>query len=327
MVSGITSANSGYAISYSDIKDMNTETTVEDESIFETVYGEDSDGDGVESSYSSNSTAENAELLYEQLEAVEDEQGVILNAWNDFKEFTNIGTSVEKCDAAIEQYKNGEISYEEAAAVIDNFDFKQESSLNLFSNIVTSAVAIAAGACTGGLGAIVVGAAAGAATKAGFKTIDRATNDVEGDALDAKQILQDAASGAVTGGVAVATAGTGANTYQNGIQIGSTVLKGTAACAVKSSRTGIITGSISSAANYMIDCTFDDDKDFNAKELMEVTATGAAVGGTVGAIMGTANGVLRSSGVLQASDSNTATNSVCSAEYKILNDRLRSAAA
>ena len=321
MVNGITAINSEVPINYSDIMALNSGiSSNDDESIFASAYG----------SEENVNSDKNVEELYAQLSEVEDKQGAIMNAWNGVKEFTNIGTSVEKCDEAIEKYKNGEITFEEAAAEIDNFDAKQDSSLNLFSNIATSFTALAAGAAvvaTGGAAApVVAGALAGAATKVTVKAADRATNDVEGDTLDAKQIAKDALSGALTGGTAVATAGTGANTFKNGMHVGTKTLEGAKACAIKSAKTGVITGTISGAANYSIDCAFDEDKDFSAKELAKTTGTSAVVGGTVGLIMGGTNGVLRSNHILQAADDNVLVNATSSAGYKITNDRIRAIA-
>jgi len=319
MVSSISSNEN--VLNYSDFLALNSGVSSSDEN-----------NESIFNSAGTDDTGENVEALYEQLSEVEAEQGVISDSWNNIKEFTNIGTSVEKCDNAIEKYKNGEITFEEAQAEIENFDSKQESSLNLFSNIAVGFAALAAGAAivaTGGAAAapIIAGVLAGAATKAGIKAADRATNDVKGDTLDAKQIAQDALSGAVTGGVAVATAGTGANTFENGFTIGSATLQRTAACAAKSARTGVITGAISGAANYTIDCTFDDDKEFSAGGLAQSTAAGAAVGGTVGVIMGSTNGVLRSNHILNAADDNVTANAVSSTGYKITNDRIRAIAA
>lgn len=288
---------------------------------------------------------ENVDALYTQLSEVEDKQGIFSNAWNDIKEATNIGTSVEKCDEAIQKYQKGEITFEEASAIIDEFAAKQDSSLNLFSNIATGVAAIAV--ATASAAAIVasggtatplvlagIGAATGAATKAGFKFTDRATNEVDGDAADAKQIVKDGLSGAVTGGIAAATMGTGSAAES----LGSSVAKS----AARSMKTGAITGSISGASNYMIDTTFDDDKDFKFTELLGATASNAAAGTVVGGIMGSANGAMKYTGVLKnggmvkdagngvlthTSTRDIVANSACSAEYKVVNDRIRSIAA
>ncbi len=304
--------------------DFNSNSSIDDTSIFL---------DADDTSYESSNN--NIDELYEQLDQVKSEQGIFSKGWNNFKEALNIGTSVEKCDDAIERYKNGEISFEEASMEIEEFSSKQKSSLNLFSNIATSVLAIGAVAavtvCTGGIGtaaAIAIGAGTGAVTKAGFKLTDRSTNDIEGDALDGKQIAKDALSGAVTGGVAAATMGTAGSA------------SGVKAAAKGCTETGIKTGAMAGSSNYVIDCAFDDDKDFNIKDFTVDTITSAAVGGTVGGIMGTTNGLLRANGILKsgcnletmvsssqnASLENVAANSACTTSYKVLNDRIRAIA-
>lgn len=286
---------------------------------------------------SSENIEENAEILSEKLDSIEASNGVILDGWNSFKETVGIGSSVAKCDEAIERYKNGEITFEEASQMIDEFGTRQESSLNLFSNIATSIAAIGtvaavvATVATGGLlapVAIAVGAGAGALTKAGFKTIDRATNEVEGDALNGKEIAKDALSGAVTGGIAVWSMGTASTA--------SSVGQAVKGCAI----TGVKTGAISGASNYSIDCAFDEDKEFNAGEFVRTTAENAAVGGVVGAFMGGVNGSLHAKGLLksgcnyktminsnQSNINDVAANSVCTAEYKVVTDRIKNIAA
>lgn len=299
-------------------------------------------------------TEESADVLYEQLEAIQAENGAILDGWNTFKEKVGIGTSADKCEQAIEQYKNGEITFEEAQKTIEEFGNKQDNSLNLFSNIASSTVSIlavtlgtAAGICaapfTAGasLGLMAAGfgiaAGAGAATKASFKAIDRATNDIEGDALDGKQLAKDAATGAITGAIAGATMGNG-SAAEN---LSASIVKS----ATKSAKTGVITGSVSGAANYSIDCAFDENKDFNFGEFALTTAQNAAVGGVVGGIMGGSNGALKSLKIVKNGGkieqiitetgekrfTNTTSNDIianatCSAEYKIVNDRVRAMA-
>lgn len=297
-----------------------------------------------ENIFASKTNNKETEYLNSLLDSKMEEQGVFSKGWNEFKEVLNVGTSKEKCEEFIEKYKNGEMSFEEAVNKIEEFDNKQESSLNLFSNIVTSFTAIAAGTAaaaaviaTGGIltpvvAAALAGAGAGALTKAGFKLTDRATNKVKGDALDGKQIAKDCLSGAVTGAIAGATMGNGtaANTLKDSIQISAT----------KAAKTGIITGSVAGSSNYVIDCAFDKDKKFNADEFLATTAESAIIGGVVGGIMGTANGTMRSFGIIRhggmvkgntfnvqnASSQDIFANSLCSAEYKFVNDRIRAIA-
>lgn len=286
----------------------------------------------------------NAAALEDELAAVQDEQGVFMNAWDDFKGFLGVGTSSSKCEDAIERYKNGDISYEEALSEIEKFDTKQSSSLDLFANIATGVSAVVAGTAaaaavvaTGGAAAPAViaalaGAGAGAVTKSGVKFTDRATNNIKDDALDGKQIAKDAISGAISGAISAATIG-------NGSVIGAK------AGAIKSAKLGVKTGAISGSSNYLLDCAFDENKDFNVGELALNTASGALVSGAVGGIMGAANCTLKSNKLLtsggkletvkdaagnqvlaHSSARDIAANSLCSTEYKLLNKGIRDAA-
>lgn len=279
-----------------------------------------------------NVSQENFIQLNQQLNTVKDEQGIFSKGWNNFKELLNLGTSVDKCEDAIEKYKKGQISFEEASMEIEEFSSKQKSSLNLFSNIATSIAAIGAVAAatvlTGGIGiaaAVAIGACSGAITKTGFKLLDRSTNEIQGDALNAKQIAKDALSGAVTGGVAAATMGTAGGA--------SSVKSAVSGC----TKTGIKTGAIAGSSNYLIECAFEEDQKFNVKDFALNTISNAAVGAAVGGIMGGTNGLLRANGILKsgcnlqamvsstqnASLGNVAANSACTTSYKVLNDRIR----
>ena len=136
-----------------------------------------SDNDVSIFSNSMSTSDDNVDSLQMQLDTVEQKQGFLSNAWNDIKETTGLGTSVKKCDEAIEKYKNGEISFEEASNTIDEFSQKQDSSLDLFSNIATGVAAIAAASlagaaivASGGTATPLVLAAIGAGTGAVTKT-------------------------------------------------------------------------------------------------------------------------------------------------------------
>lgn len=267
---------------------------------------------------------ESIEELENKLKATKENNGVILSAWNNLKEAVNLGSSVDKCDKAIDDYKNGKISFEDASKELDKYGERQKKSLDLFGNITAGvgALAVVAGVAatvaSGGTLAPVtiglIGAGAGAVGKAGLKLADRATNKVDNDALDAKQIVKDGLSGAVTGALSALTPGTGA---------GSFAANGAKQCAINSAKTGVVTGAIAGASNYSIDCAFEKDVDFNAGDLVKNTVAGAAVGATVGVFMGGTNGALRSAGKLTAADTDIAANCVSSAGYKVTGDRVR----
>lgn len=231
------------------------------------------------------------EALTSKLNDVKNEQGAISSAWNSLKCLTGIGSSTKKCEQAIQDFKNGKITYEEADNIISEFSTKQKNSVNFVANIATgiAAVAVVASAvATGGLslGIIAAGAAVGAATKAGIKFADRATNKVEGDALDAKQIAKDALSGAVDGGVSVATMGIGSAAVTGKTVAEQTIKQTVIQGAASGAKAGAISGAVTGAADYSIEAAFEEDVDFNLKDLAANTAMTAAGGAVAGGIMG-----------------------------------------
>ena len=153
------------------------------------------------------SNTQNASALETQFETVQKEQGILGKAWDGIKNFFHIGLSSNDVKETIEQYKNGEISYEDVQSTIESFDKKQEGAVNIIANAATGLTTAGIAVATGGIGALAVGAAIGGATKAGLKTLDRATNNIEGDALDAKQIAKDGLTGAIDGAISTVTAG------------------------------------------------------------------------------------------------------------------------
>ena len=238
------------------------------------------------------------EKLEKKLEKINKEQGIFQKAFNEVKEGLNIGTSNEKCEGAIEKFKNGEITYEEAEAEIEGYDVKQDSGLNVFANILCSIAAVAVGtlvtvatcgaaapAVVGAL-AVAAGAGAGAVTKAGVKVIDRSTNKVQGDDFEGKEIARDMLSGAVTGATAAATMGTGSAATTAGSVAKTTILSAVKAGA----KEGAITGAVAGGANYAIDCAIDGEE-FNLGDFAKTTAENAVIGGIAGGtISGTCHG-------------------------------------
>lgn len=224
-----------------------------------------------------------AQFLQEKLGAIEDEQGFLGNIWNGVKEITTLGVSQSDCENMLEKYKNGEISFDEAVNYLDEYDSKQETMSGLLSNIITGIGAIAVATTTAGVGlgflpAFKAGAPIGAAIKAGVNFLDRATNDIEGDALDAKQIAKDAISGAITGTTSAVASGVGA-----GIRHGNITES-----IVNGMKCGAICGSASGATSYITDVAFGD-KEFSFGDLTTNTlvsgATSTLVGGFVGGTM------------------------------------------
>ena len=237
-------------------------------------------------------TDENIQALEAQLNGVVKEQGIFSKAWNWVKCKTGIGASSEKCSSAIEDYKNGKITLEEAQQKISEFSTKQKNSVNLVANVATGVVAVLAvgsAVLTGGMSLAVgaaIGAAVGAGTKAGIKLLDRATNKVEGDALDGKQIAKDALSGAVDGAVSIATMGIG-STAMAGKTVAEQTLKSTIIQGAKyGAIDGAVSGAVTGAADYTIEAAIEDDVEFELDEFAKSTLSNAAGGALAGGVLG-----------------------------------------
>ncbi len=235
---------------------------------------------------------EKISALEDKLKSAKEELGLISSGINALKGFLGLGSNTKKCEKAIENYKSGKISYEEADKIISEFSSKHSGFVNLAANIATGVVAVLAvgsAVATGGLSlaaAAGIGAAAGALTKTGIKFADRATNKVKGDALDAKQIAKDAVTGAVDGAVSVATMGIGAGTVTaktvatQGLK--ETIIKGAASGA----KAGAISGAASGATDYTVEAALEKDVEFNTKDLLKQTAETALGGAIAGGAMG-----------------------------------------
>ena len=222
--------------------------------------------------------------LNESFSEVQDEQGLIGKLWNGFKNLTGLGLSSNDVQEKIEQYEQGEITYEEALDTIESFSDKQEGAVNLIANTITGVATAGITIATGGAGALLMGAAIGGAAKAGVKTLDRATNNVEGDALDAKEIVKDSLTGAVDGMVSAATAG-----LIKAPIAGQTVKQAVKQGAIQGATSGAITGGVTGATDYTVN-TIADDEEFTFEGLLQTTAqnaiTGAVFGGVLGGITG-----------------------------------------
>ncbi len=231
------------------------------------------------------------DFLENKLSSVKEEQGLFSSAWNKLKCITGIGSSTKKCEQAIQDYKNGKISYEEADSIISGFSQKQKNSVNLVANIATGVAAVAvvgSAFLTGGLSlGVVAGAAAvGGATKAGIKFLDRATNKKTGDALDAKQITKDVLTGAVDGAVSVATMGIGATTVTAKTVAEQTLKETIKKGAIAGAEAGAISGAVTGASDYTIEAALEEDVQFNIGDLASATITTAAGGALAGGVMG-----------------------------------------
>ncbi len=227
---------------------------------------------------------ESVEALEDTFESVSDEQGIIGKLWNGFKNLTGLGLGSNDVKDSIEQYENGEITYEEALETIESYETKQDGAVeiaaNAISGVITGVVAIG----TLGTG-LAGGAVIGGAVKTAVKTLDRATNEVDGDAIDAKEMAKDFVTGAVDGAVSVATAGmfeaTGAVS-----SLKEAVIDG-----VKTGvKSGTITGAVTGAADYTVEAIAEEDVDFTLQGLASTTLQNAVAGGVMGGVIGGVTG-------------------------------------
>ena len=224
---------------------------------------------------------ENIESLKEEFETAQDEQGFLGKLWDGFKNLTGLGHSSNDVEDKIEQYENGEITYEEALNSIDSFKQKQDGMVNIIANTVTGLATAGLTIATGGVGALAAGALIGGLTKAGLKTLDRATNNVEGDAIDVKEIIKDGATGAVDGLVSAATAG-----LVKGPIAGQTVKEAVKQGAIQGAKAGAISGAVTGATDYTVEAAVEEDKEFTFEGLLTTTAQNALSGTIFGGLFG-----------------------------------------
>ncbi len=235
------------------------------------------------------------DYLKSELEKENDEQGILGDIWNNFKSFVGIGLSSEKCEKAIEDYENGNISFNEAKDKISSFKTKQNTVIDMATNVaagVGTSLILGSAVLSGGLsiGIVLAGAAIGAGIKAGLKFIDRATNEKQGDALDAKKIIKDGCSGGANGIITVSTLGLAPLAKEGAITVSTVAKESIKDTAIKGVVTGAelgaFAGGASGASNYTIEAAFEDDVDFNAGEMLETTVKSAGIGAFFGAILG-----------------------------------------
>ena len=234
-------------------------------------------------SYQPQTKDAQVQKLQNTLIQAKNEQGVIGKTWDGIKGLTGIGLSEKKCQKYINNVQNGSMSYDEAYSKISKYSGKQKSGVNLITGITTGVVTAAAlgfAPVTGGA-SILAAAGIGAATKAGLKTVDRATNNIQNDAFNAKQIAKDGLSGALDGAVSAATIGIGKEAVLSATTAKEAMKQG----AIAGAKGGAISGAAIGAGDYSIDCAFGDQK-FEADDLIINTVYGAAAGAATGAVIG-----------------------------------------
>ena len=225
----------------------------------------------------------NINYLYQRFEEIKSKQGFIGKFFNEVKESFKLGKTQSNCESKLHEYKTGKISFEQALQYIEDFEKKQENFKDLATNITTGVGAIAATALSAGsagtIGAILAitkGAPVGALIKTSLNTVDRATNDIEDDALDLKEMSKDAIKGATVGATSAISSNMVLGVKQG--KFGLSVLN--------SAKCGVACGAASGAINYTADVAYDGERKFNFGELSRNVATSALVSGTVGAAVG-----------------------------------------
>ena len=237
----------------------------------------------VQDTYQPQTMNAQVQNLQNTLNNAKNEQGIIGKAWDGIKGLTGIGLSEKKCQKYINNVQNGTMSYDEAFSKISKYSGKQKSGVNLITGISTGVVTAAAlgfAPLTGGA-SILAAAGIGAATKAGLKTVDRATNNIQNDAFNIKQIAKDGLSGALDGAVSTATVGIGKEAVLSATTAKEAMKQG----AIAGAKGGAISGAAIGAGDYSIDCAFGDQK-FEADDLIINTAYGAVAGAATGAVIG-----------------------------------------
>ena len=237
-----------------------------------------------------NNTVKTAQVenLKTQYSQVQKEQGFLGKAWNGLKNLFGTKYSSKNVEKTIEQVEKGEISADEAQKMISEYQQRQKSGANTLASVATAFAivgSIALAPFSGGA-SLALGAAVGAGTRVGLKTLDRASNNIKGDEIDKKEMAKDAIVGGVEGLVTVATMGLGSAAVQTSKETGKVLVKETVKTGIKQgAKAGAIDGGSTNAATYMADVAVGDEE-FSAAELLSTTTQGAAIGGTIGGVTG-----------------------------------------
>lgn len=154
--------------------------------------------------------------LEERYKEVTDKQGffsdrrtmaVSLDTIKAYNVLFKISPSLEniKYKNAVDLYKDGKLTYEEAQTNINTLEKTNEIATNLAANVVTSFLVTAIGLFAKGKfktslpKTAAIGVLAGAVIKPLFNIADRALNNIKGDEFDLKKIGKDAFFGAING--------------------------------------------------------------------------------------------------------------------------------
>lgn len=178
--------------------------------------------------YSENThSSEKTDMLKDEFDRIQNEQGFIGKAWNGIKSI--FGGGSKKVEKTLDKYQKGEISFEEASQVLEKYEAGQKMSVDVAADLLSGIIAFGAFALavpTGGTSlaaGLALSAAAGAGIKIGVKAGDAAAGKRE---YSGKDLLYDTATGAVNGLLAPVTNGIGASVTKTvGTKLGLTIAK------------------------------------------------------------------------------------------------------
>lgn len=155
-----------------------------------------------------------AKKMYAELLKTKEEQGLIGNLWDSFKNLTKIGAGSNKVEVAIKKLNSGEITAEQAQEILQNYQDGQKTCLDVVVDMISSIVSVGAfvAAVPSGGASLPVGLAVSTALstgiKVGIKGIDAKTNGRE---YNSKNLLYDVVTGSVNGLLAPVTNGLGSS--------------------------------------------------------------------------------------------------------------------
>lgn len=225
-------------------------------------------------SFSSEPSTENASQLETYYASVSDKGGIISKGTDKIKSLFNMKGSSKDVQNAIEQYKNGLISYDEANNKIKEYESGQNSSTGALTTALSAiggyiGSALIASKGTGAGKTAAAAALIGAGIKAAAGIFDRATNKVSGDTLNLKDLTTDVSKGLITGAIT-----SGASMLSSDKFI------------VPSAANGAITGAITGAATGVTDYSIDSiagNGDFSINDMIAQSVKYAAGGTLIGA--------------------------------------------
>lgn len=212
----ITSINTVDKVNYSENINSVSTTQEEEEELFSSNVDLENQ-DTIEIQEKETTTQELD--LRDEFNKTKEEQGLIGNIWDGFKNLFNIGSGSNKAEEAISKYEAGEISKEEAQEALNKYKDSQDLAVNITANIGSGVAAgyiapVIAGALSlSPLGLLGVAATIGMGLKIAVKSTEAA---IGGKDYTAKNFCYDAVTGFINGAFSPISGGL-AGAASNGI--------------------------------------------------------------------------------------------------------------